>query len=151
MEKLSAIRGCLDDAIALLDGEEMSEPGGFVREAQGRLREAMTIVTALSEEGLIEAQNNPGALNDEPDVAHYLEGAYLSHPSQEMRNLFLNNTGREMEHVSVVTVRLASGRSLVLESPFRLVGNFLCGETPLEDQQCGLINLAQIETIEFSW
>lgn len=151
MEKLSAIRGCLDDAIALLDGEETSEPGGFVREAQGRLREAMTIVTALSEEGLIEAQNNPGALSDEPDVAHYLEGAYLSHPSEKMKNLFLNNTGREMEHVSVVTVRLASGRSLVLESPFRLVGNFLCGETPLEDQQCGLINLAQIETIEFSW
>lgn len=142
MEKLSAIRGYLDDAIALLDGEETSEPGGFVREAQGRLREAMAIVTALSEESVIEAQKNPAALNDEPDVAQYLEGAYLSHPSQEMRNRFLNNTGREMEHVSVIAVRLASGRSVVLESPFRLVGNFLGASKNLGTSVIGKIGLS---------
>jgi len=151
MENLSMLKGSIDDALALLEGLGTDEAGDYIREAQSRLKKAMEITTALSASLGSHRVQREGDAVEHADIARYINGASLSAPSEKMSSLFLSNTGRDLKQANIVRVRLTSGRSLLLESPFSLVGAFLCGETPLEDQQCGLINLSQIESIEFTW
>lgn len=151
MENLSAVKACLDDAIALLDGLGTNEDGDFVRQAQSRIKSAMENAEALSSKLRGHGAQIGGDFDVNNDVVRYLEGAGISGASEKLKDLFIANTGRDLKGACVVRVHLASGRTLHLEAPFRLVGAFLSGETPFEDQQCGLINLSQIETIEFTW
>lgn len=151
MENLSTLKGCIDDAIASLEGLGTDEEGDSIRQAQTRLKKAMEITTALSSSLGSHRIQLEGASDEHADIARYLKGAAITGPSEKISSLFLSNTGRDLKQANVVRVRLASGRTFLLESPFSMVGAFLCGETPLEDQQCGLINLRQIESIEFTW
>ena len=78
MENLSTLRGCIDDAIASLEGLGTDEEGDSIRQAQSRLKKAMEITTALSSSLGSHRIQLEGASDEHADIARYLKGAAIT-------------------------------------------------------------------------
>ncbi len=151
MNVMAKVAGNLDAIVTNLDGIDGDGSTEFINTALSLARETLKLL----EQGQASLSTEEATLSTSAkhfDLVEWLEAGHLSFVPPAIVDKFLENTGRNYKEVNTVRVNLASGKSLVLEGPFELVeGRFVKAETPLENEQCAIINLDSIEYFECTW
>lgn len=82
------------------------------------------------------------------DFVKVLRHSQLKSLPQMRKDAFIEATGRDMSECATAIVHLRDKRSILIEGPFEIIGDFLLANTPFEKEGSMLIRFDDISTVD---